>query len=95
MSFISGHFKVVSLHLSDQLSQMLTCLQDAVRAGTGNVMCSYNRLNNSQACANSKILNGLLKTELGYNGFIVTDWYAQKSGVASALAGLDMVMPSK
>ena len=36
-------------------------------------MCSYNRLNNSGACENSKSLNGLLKTELGYNGFIVTD----------------------
>lgn len=29
-------------------------------------MCSYNRLNNSYACANSKTLNGLLKTELGF-----------------------------
>lgn len=27
-------------------------------------------------------------------GFIVTDWWAQHSGVATALAGLDMVMPS-
>jgi beta-glucosidase len=55
--------------------------------------CSYNRVNNSHACQNSKILNGLLKTELGFNGFVVTDWLAQHSGVASALAGLDMAMP--
>ncbi|KAJ5808438.1 hypothetical protein N7474_009707 [Penicillium riverlandense] len=40
-----------------------------------------------------KILNGLLKTELGFNGFVVTDWFAQHSGVAAALAGLDMAMP--
>lgn len=40
--------------------------QDAVRAGTGAVMCSYNRINDSYACANSKTLNGLLKTELGF-----------------------------
>jgi beta-glucosidase len=57
-------------------------------------MCSYNRVNNSYACANSKTLNGLLKTELGYQGFVVSDWGAQHSGVASALAGLDMAMPS-
>lgn len=57
-------------------------------------MCSYQRINNSYGCANSKGLNGLLKTELGFNGFVVSDWGAQHSGVASALAGLDMVMPS-
>ncbi|EAA31422.1 glycoside hydrolase family 3 protein [Neurospora crassa] len=37
---------------------------DSLRAGTGDIMCSYNRLNNSYSCANSKSLNGLLKTEL-------------------------------
>lgn len=29
-------------------------------------MCSYQRVNNSYGCANSKTLNGLLKTELGF-----------------------------
>lgn len=38
-------------------------------------------------------MNGLLKTELGFQGFVVTDWTAQRSGVASALSGLDMAMP--
>ncbi|KAJ5929025.1 hypothetical protein N7454_006873 [Penicillium verhagenii] len=68
--------------------------QDALKAGAGNIMCSYNRVNNSYACQNSKTLNGLLKTELGFNGFVVTDWYGQHSGVAAALAGLDMAMPT-
>lgn len=39
-------------------------------------------------------MNGLLKTELGFQGFIMSDWSAQHTGIASALAGLDMVMPS-
>ncbi|KKA30951.1 hypothetical protein TD95_001324 [Thielaviopsis punctulata] len=68
--------------------------QDAVKAGTVNIMCSYQRLNNSYACHNSKSLNGLLKTELGFQGFVVTDWRAQHAGVAPALAGLDMAMPT-
>ncbi|KAI2626983.1 glycoside hydrolase family 3 protein [Hypomontagnella submonticulosa] len=68
--------------------------QDAVKAGTANIMCSYNRINNSYGCANSKTQNGLLKTELGFQGFVVSDWGAQHAGVATALAGLDMVMPS-
>lgn len=29
-------------------------------------MCSYQRINNSYGCANSKTQNGLLKTELGF-----------------------------
>ncbi|KAI9045308.1 beta-glucosidase [Aspergillus affinis] len=68
--------------------------QDAVKAGVGSVMCSYNRVNNSYACQNSKVLNGLLKTELGFQGFTVTDWYARHNGIASADAGLDVAMPS-
>ncbi|UJO21588.1 putative beta-glucosidase M [Fulvia fulva] len=67
---------------------------DAVKAGVGSVMCSYQRINNSYGCQNSATLNGLLKTELGFGGFVVSDWYAQHTGIASADAGMDMVMPS-
>lgn len=66
---------------------------DAVHAGAGSAMCAYNRVNNSYSCQNSKLMNGLLKEELGFQGFVVSDWYEHKSGVASANAGLDVVMP--
>jgi beta-glucosidase len=66
---------------------------DAVRAGVASVMCSYQMTNNSYSCGNSKLLNGLLKDELGFQGFVQSDWLAQRSGVGSALAGLDMSMP--
>ncbi|KAI2468592.1 glycoside hydrolase family 3 protein [Annulohypoxylon bovei var. microspora] len=66
---------------------------DAVRAGVGSIMCSYNQVNNSYSCQNSKTLNGLLKGELGFQGFVMTDWQAHHSGVSSAVAGLDMTMP--
>jgi len=66
---------------------------DAVRAGTGSIMCSYNQVNNSYACQNSYLMNYLLKGELGFQGFVMSDWSAQQSGVSSALAGLDMTMP--
>ena len=42
--------------------------QDVVRAGSVSIMCSYQRINNSYGCQNSKTLNGLLKTELGFQG---------------------------
>ncbi|KAH8899800.1 glycosyl hydrolase family 3 N terminal domain-containing protein [Thozetella sp. PMI_491] len=66
---------------------------DSLREGAGAVMCSYQRANHSYGCQNSKLLNGILKTELGFEGFVVSDWDAQHSGVASANAGLDVVMP--
>ncbi|WFD04054.1 beta-glucosidase [Malassezia obtusa] len=64
-----------------------------VQAGAVSVMCSYNLVNNSWACQNSELLNGRLKTELNFQGYVMTDWGAHHSGVASALAGLDMSMP--
>lgn len=67
--------------------------QDAIKAGVGSIMCSYNQVNNSYACQNSKLLNGILKNEYGFQGFVMSDWQAQHSGVSSAVAGLDMTMP--
>lgn len=66
---------------------------DAVRAGTGSIMCSYQQINNSYGCQNSYTMNYLLKGELGFQGFIMSDWQAQHAGVSTALAGLDMSMP--
>lgn len=66
---------------------------EAVRAGVASVMCSYQMVNNSYACQNSWLLNGVLKDMLGFQGYVQSDWLAQRSGVASALAGLDMSMP--
>jgi beta-glucosidase len=42
---------------------------DAVKAGVGSIMCSYNQLNNSYACQNSWVLNQILKKELDFQGF--------------------------
>ncbi|KAK2802322.1 hypothetical protein FQN51_004614 [Onygenales sp. PD_10] len=66
---------------------------ESVRAGVASVMCAYQMVNNSYSCANSMLMNGILKDELGFQGFVQSDWLAQRSGVASALAGLDMSMP--
>lgn len=68
--------------------------QDLIYAGAGSVMCSYNRINNTYGCENSKTTNGFLKGELNFQGFMVSDWNAQHSGEDSANAGLDMAMPA-
>jgi beta-glucosidase len=63
---------------------------EAVRSGVSSVMCSYNRLNQSYACQNSKLLNGMLKEELAFQGYVMSDWAATHSGYPAVLAGLDM-----
>ncbi|KAJ8129033.1 hypothetical protein O1611_g4598 [Lasiodiplodia mahajangana] len=91
-----GNVESVSANIDDKTMHELYLwpFQDAVHAGTGNVMCSYNRVNNSYGCANSKTQNGLLKTELGFQGAVTSDWGALHAGVATSLAGMDMVMPN-
>ncbi|KAI9747354.1 MAG: hypothetical protein M1815_004295 [Lichina confinis] len=61
---------------------------ESIRQHVGAVMCSYQMVNNSYACGNSKLLNGILKDELGFQGFVVSDWLAVRGGVSHALAGL-------
>ncbi|WWC86304.1 uncharacterized protein L201_001177 [Kwoniella dendrophila CBS 6074] len=65
----------------------------AVQADVASVMCSYNLLNGTWACENSELLNGILKEDFGFKGYIMSDWNAQHTGVLSANAGLDMTMP--
>ena len=88
--------KSTSANVDDQTMHELYLwpFQDLVYAGVGSVMCGYNRINNTYACENSKVMNGLLKGELDFQGFVVSDWVGQHSGVASANAGLDMAMPT-
>jgi beta-glucosidase len=66
---------------------------DAVRANVASVMCSYNQINSTYACENAAALNHTLKTELGFKGYVVSDWNAQHTTAGSANAGLDMTMP--
>jgi beta-glucosidase len=75
-----GNVSAVSSNIDDKTIHELYLwpFADAVHAGAGSVMCSYNRVNNSYGCQNSKTLNGLLKTELGFEGFVVSDWGAQR-----------------
>jgi beta-glucosidase len=65
----------------------------SVSAGVGSVMCSYNQLNGVYACENPTAL-GDLKGELGFAGWVMSDWTATHSGAPAIEAGLDMELPS-
>ncbi|RCI05115.1 hypothetical protein CU098_012427 [Rhizopus stolonifer] len=65
----------------------------SVEAGVASVMCAYNKINGVYACENEHVLNNLLKKQLGFKGFIQSDWSATHSTEDSANHGLDMTMP--
>ncbi|KAI1196321.1 glycoside hydrolase superfamily [Nemania serpens] len=94
-SFEWGLANAISSNVDDRTMHELYLwpFGNAIKAGVASVMCSYNMVNNSYACGNSKLLNGLLRDEMGFQGFVMSDWLAQRGGVSSALAGLDMTMP--
>jgi beta-glucosidase len=65
----------------------------AVNQGdVGAVMCSYNEVNGAHACQNPDLLSTDLRDQEGFKGFVMSDWGADHSTVASALAGLDLEM---
>ncbi|KAI0034487.1 beta-glucosidase [Vararia minispora EC-137] len=64
----------------------------SVMAGVASVMCSYNQVNGTYACENDRTLNQILKTEFGFQGYVMSDWSATHS-TQSAVTGLDMTMP--
>lgn len=49
---------------------------DAVNAGVATIMCSYNRINGIYSCGNPDTLKTLLKQEIGFKGFVTSDWGA-------------------
>ena len=63
------------------------------QSGAQSVMCSYNLLNGAWACENSYLLNTVLKGDLGFQGYVMSDWDATHSTMNSAVNGLDQEQP--
>jgi len=76
--------------------------------GLSSVMASYNEINGTHSTQNSHLLTDLLRTDFGFQGFVLSDWWAMPNGnsvpypAASTLqpiaqqavnAGLDMELP--
>jgi beta-glucosidase len=61
-------------------------------ADVSSIMCSYNRINGTFACGNESTLTKILRDEIGFKGFVTSDWGAVHA-VNFINAGLDMEMP--
>lgn len=58
------------------------------------VMCSYNRINGVFASENEYLLTKILRRDWGFDGYVMSDWYAVNNRVAGLRAGLDLEMPA-
>lgn len=64
------------------------------KADPGCIMAAYNGVNGFTATENEHLLTTILRKDWGWEGFVVSDWWATKSnGPASLNAGLDLEMP--
>ncbi len=61
--------------------------------GSLGVMTSYNRVNGRWCTEQSELLDGILRREWGFDGFVITDWFGITGTAASAAAGVDLEMP--
>lgn len=86
-------------------NMILPPFRAAVKAGVGTVMSSFNDINGQPVTSSKKYLTDILRDQLGFEGFVVSDWAAVhqllKQGVAqdsedcarlAVNAGLDMEM---
>ena len=75
----------------------------AIEAGVMTVMASFNSWNGDKIHGNSELLTDVLRDELGFEGFVISDWNGigqvtgcQPDDCAQAInAGIDMVMVPK
>ena len=58
------------------------------------VMTAYNHLNGQFCSENKNLLTDILKTEWNFDGYTTSDFGAVHSTIPSALAGLDLEMPT-
>jgi len=72
----------------------LPAFEAAVReGGAWSLMAAYNPLNGTHCTEHAELLQGILKGEWGFDGVVVSDWFATRSTEASLRAGLDLEMP--
>lgn len=64
----------------------------AVKANVSSIMCSYNRINGPYACGNKDTLTKILREQMGFKGFVTSDWGAVHA-TDFINAGTDVEMP--
>jgi beta-glucosidase len=61
-----------------------------VSEGLASVMCAYNRINGEHACEHGYLMEQVLRRQLGFDGFVLTDFGASYHTVDSIQDGMDL-----
>lgn len=65
------------------------------KASPASVMTSYNKVNGKYTAANAELLEGILRTEWNYKGWIMTDWDVYAPITECLINGTDTAMPGQ
>lgn len=57
------------------------------------IMSSYNKVNGEYVGESYRFLTGILRDEWGFDGIVISDWYAVTDRAKTLMAGLDLEMP--
>ena len=73
----------------------LPAFEASIKVGhSASVMCAYPKINGTFNCENDFLMSGILRKEWGFDGFVSSDFGANHSTIAAALAGLDLELPT-
>jgi beta-glucosidase len=73
----------------------LPAFETTVNEGhTGSVMCAKNQVNDSYSCEQQALVQGVLKDDWGFGGFVVSDFSSCHDTVGCARGGMDLELPS-
>ncbi len=88
---------VIDAQLDERTLQEIYTVPFAMAVQDGQVgaaMGAYNKVNGVFSCENPHLLTEILKQQLGFTGWVMSDFEATHSTVQAANAGLDQEMPS-
>ncbi len=83
-----------SLSMQEVSERLLPPYKEAVNQGIGAIMVSFNTLSEKAMHAHKELIVDTLKTGMGFDGIVVTDWkgYSRFGGNDIINAGVDVVM---
>ncbi len=97
--FVGNESEFERMTISSEISERalrelyLLPFEAAVKAGVWAVMCSYNKLGGTYTSENQRLLSEILRDEWGFDGLVMSDWFATHSTAPSVNTGLDLEMP--
>lgn len=71
----------------------LKAFHRVMKSHPASIMSSYNKVNGEYVGESHRFLTSILRDEWGFDGVVISDWYAVTDRVKTLMAGLDLEMP--